>query len=200
MSHDSGRIRALAFHPEGEVILTGGFDNTARFWNAKTGEPIGPPLEHNRPVSAMAFSPDGKTALTASQPNGIDGVFPESTAQLWTTTPEHRLLLTVRHSSTIRGVAFSPDGKRFATASQDWTARIWETATGRLLAPPLRHRSYVLGVAFSPDGRHVLTSESGAARLWRANAARASREGKTSQAEFLLASLGGQAFPGRQLL
>jgi WD40 repeat protein len=49
-------------------------DGAARFWDAATGRPIGPPLVHKGPVVDVAFRPDGKMLLTGSA---------DSTARLW---------------------------------------------------------------------------------------------------------------------
>ncbi len=46
--------------------MTGSWDHTARLWDASTGKPIGPPLEHREWVWGVAFSPDGKTVITGS--------------------------------------------------------------------------------------------------------------------------------------
>ena len=56
----------MAYSPDGKTVLTGSDDNTARVWDAATGQPIGPPLTHQGPVGAVAYSPDGKTVLTGS--------------------------------------------------------------------------------------------------------------------------------------
>jgi WD40 repeat protein len=64
-------------------------------------------------------------------------------------------------------VAFSPDGRLLATASDDKTAGLWNPATGDCLRTLTGHDSRALGVAFSPDGRLLATaSDDQTARLW----------------------------------
>jgi KaiC/GvpD/RAD55 family RecA-like ATPase len=71
--------------------------------------------------------------------------------------------ITLRgHSGFVEGVAFSPDGKRLATASWDQTAKVWDAESGKELLTLRGHSSYVYGVAFSPDGKRLVTSSADA--------------------------------------
>ena len=73
------------------------------------------------------------------------------------------------HTGPVSAFAFSPDGTRVLTGSDDHTARLWDAATGKSVATLTGHTGYVSAVAFSPDGMRVLTgSVDHTARLWDA--------------------------------
>jgi WD40 repeat protein len=115
-------------------------------------------LRHSDRVHFVAFSPDGRTAVTAS---------PDGTARLWDALTGAPRGAPLRHEGGVMQAAFSPDSRHVITASLDRTARIWEVEGGRPVGAPLRHRGPVRSVAFSPDGRTVLTgSNDGAAQVW----------------------------------
>jgi WD40 repeat protein len=67
----------------------------------------------------------------------------------------------------VNDVAFSPDGRRAATAGDDGSASVWDVARGHKTASLVGHRAAINSVAFSPDGRRIATAASdGTARVW----------------------------------
>jgi WD40 repeat protein len=115
-------------------------------------------LQHADLVHFVAFSPDGRTAVTTS----TDG-----TARLWDAVTGLPRGEPLRHRGGVMQAEFSPDSRLVITASLDHSARIWEVESGQPRGAPLLHLGPVRSVAFSPDGRTVLTgSNDGAARIW----------------------------------
>ncbi|WPJ64533.1 hypothetical protein SMAC4_13811 [Sordaria macrospora] len=71
------------------------------------------------------------------------------------------------HSSYVRSVAFSPDGQRLASGSDDYTIKIWDPASGSCLQTLEGHSSYVGSVAFSPDGQWLASgSDDYTIKIW----------------------------------
>ena len=69
-------VEAIAFSPDGQTVLTGSFDKTARLWNADhRRSPSGAPMRHGDAVKTVAFSPGGDVVVTGSG---------DKTARLWT--------------------------------------------------------------------------------------------------------------------
>ncbi|HEX8200849.1 MAG TPA: hypothetical protein VF590_10195 [Isosphaeraceae bacterium] len=76
------------------------------------------------------------------------------------------------HGAAVGGVAFSPDGRRVATASHDRTAKVWDSASFREIRALTTHSDRVHGVAYSPDGRSLATAgEDAAVRVWDVSSA-----------------------------
>ena len=70
----------------------------------------------------------------------------------------------------VYSVAFSPNGERVASGSDDNTVRIWDAATGQLQRELKGHSDHVYSVAFSPNGERVASgSVDNTVRIWDAH-------------------------------
>jgi len=155
-------VLALAISPDGRSILTGHAANVSRLWDTetrrlrwelKTTHAI-PPNPGGSPdnVTAVAFSPDGKTAAIGAQ---------GGTAQLWE-LPDRGSFQAIgkpmEHRGAITDVAFRPDGRAVLTGSRDGTARLWDVATGLPLGQPMAEQCAILNLAFRTDGQGVVVA------------------------------------------
>ena len=117
-----GEIIAVALDPEGRVLMTGCAGGGVRFWDVRSGQPLGQPAQLPADVRAVALSPGGRIGLS-----GCD----DGTARLWDVGTGHAVGQPMVHAAEVRAVAFGTDGRRVLTGSDDGTARLWDAATGR---------------------------------------------------------------------
>ena len=116
------------------------------------------PKGHSRDVLAVAFTPDGKTLVTA----GSDGL-----AKLWDVADGSVRADLAGHQGTVLCLAISPDGKTVATGGEDMTIRLWATSDGASLGQLSGHSGAVAALAFAPDGKTLASGSLDATvRLW----------------------------------
>ncbi|OQX01407.1 MAG: hypothetical protein BWK73_46200 [Thiothrix lacustris] len=76
--------------------------------------------------------------------------------------------LNIGHRGFVTSVAFSRDGNRLASGSEDKTIKLWNKNTGECLTTFNQHNKEVMSVAFSPDGSLLASgSLDKTVKLWR---------------------------------
>src|SRR5260221_786677 len=95
---------------------------------------------------------------------------PSPASQTSTSSSLRTALYTYRgHSAGVMEVAWSPDGTRLASASNDGTAQVWGAANGGHVYTYRRHAGRVNAVAWSPDGTRLASaSNDSTMQVWDA--------------------------------
>jgi len=117
-------------------------------------------LGHDKAVTGVSATPDGRLLATASE---------DHSAIIWDGAQGKVRHVLKGHIDALYRVRLSRDGARVLTTSGDGTARIWDAGSGGAIAILQGHSKPVYDGAFSPDGRRVATAGGdGTARLWEA--------------------------------
>ncbi|MBI5435328.1 MAG: WD40 repeat domain-containing protein [Planctomycetes bacterium] len=167
--HTDG-VHCVRFDAQGERIVSASRDRSVKVWNARTGELLVDFKQHNFPVWAAAFSPDGERVASCSYerpPGTVVG-----SVRVWnsrTGAEERTLEAGVKPLSSIE---FGPDGKSLACGSWGFCVLVWDLAAGgepRAFAMPDEGKYNAIdALAFSPDGASIAAaSKDDTARVWR---------------------------------
>ena len=79
-------------------------------------------LGHSGNVNSVAFSPDGKYALSGSG---------DDTLKLWDIASGREIRTFKGHSGNVNSVAFSPDGNYALSGSTDQKIKLWDISSGK---------------------------------------------------------------------
>ncbi|EDX74482.1 protein kinase domain [Coleofasciculus chthonoplastes PCC 7420] len=154
----SSSIHAIAFHPDGQILASGGADRSVKLWHLESGIPSCTFSGHSSLIDTIAFSPDGQFLVSGSW---------DHTIKLWELTTQTLKHTLKQHSGWIKSVAFSSDGQLLASGSADKTINIWNLNLQDIQKTLDGHSSMIHTIVISPDGQ-ILASGSAdrTIKLW----------------------------------
>jgi RNA polymerase sigma factor (sigma-70 family) len=170
LAHSTGY--GLSFSPDGQTLITAGWDKKLRFWDPTSGELkrqflVAPPTQsvpgvpepNDTRLWGAAFSPDG-TRIAAADLNEL----------LWMWDAVSLQVKFVVHTGDIfryNCMAFSADGQWLATGGATGKVKVWDATTGHLVWDRGAHAGDLYTVSFSRDSRRLLSGgRDGLGYLW----------------------------------
>ena len=160
---------SVAISADGKTGLSAGIDhelvpkapatyqNKLKLWDLATQQQIRTLEGHSSEVSAVAISPNGKTALSGGR----------GELKLWDLATGHELHPLEGDPGGVRSVAISPDGTTALSGAEEGKLKLWNLATGLEVHTFEGHSGKVTSVAISPNGETALSAtEEGKLKLW----------------------------------
>ena len=160
----------MAFHPDGKLMaldigVEGGDPSRRSFVdlrNTSTWEQSGilPTKSRLYPETSLSFSPDGSM---------LAGTFC-TFLNVWNLTNRVEVASHKVGTKHFKGLAFTPDGQRLLTVSNDETVRVWETSDWSVSGEFAWKIGKLGAVAIPPDGcRFAAGGSTGKVVIWDAD-------------------------------
>jgi len=137
-------VKSVSFAPSGHLVATASRDHDVRIWDVETGEPVGPPLQHNSEVRDARFSPDGRWIVTAA-----------GRASLFDARDGSLVMRLQGHEGPVTSASFAGDSKTIVTGGADGTVRTYEC----ILCGGLDDLLPVAGTRLARTGRTLTDAE-----------------------------------------
>jgi hypothetical protein len=128
-----------------------------KIFSAADGKMICKMKKHTDWVTALCFTPDGKSLISGDRAGGLS---------VWD-CQGHELQAVSAHTAGITGIACR--GSYVATSSEDGTVKFWDIVEGKELKSWHAHEGGVRSVAFTADGHIVTSGRDRLVRLWDMN-------------------------------
>jgi WD40 repeat protein/serine/threonine protein kinase len=158
----SGAVYHVALHAASDLLAVCfvGESDVVYFFDIKSGQQIATSKGNGLARLCMTFRPDG-LALASGDVSG--------NVITWNPRTQTEVGSFLAHNAALRSIAYSSDGQRLLTASNDQTFRQFEATTGKLLETRYLG-SLATAVRYSPDRQTIATAGvDRAVRIWSAN-------------------------------
>ncbi|WP_165422880.1 WD40 repeat domain-containing serine/threonine protein kinase [Ktedonosporobacter rubrisoli] len=142
----SGAVYTLCWSPNGQYLVSGSADTTARVWRAEKGETLYTYQGHAgllNAVLSVSWATNGQWIASGGD---------DMTAQVWEAATGNRLTLYRGHQARVLSVACAPHSSTVASGSADQSVQLWDASSGDQAGTYQGHSDIVYAVAWSPDG------------------------------------------------
>ncbi len=148
LSGHTDQVAAVAVSPDGTRILSGGWDDTGRIWDAASGALLHTFALHEDWITSVAFSPDGSRIALGSWDQSLS---------VWNAVGGDPVLHAPSPRGFVLDVVFAPSGEALWTSlGRRYGTQLRDIATGTELAKlSTTNRDGTWCVALSPDGSQV---------------------------------------------
>ncbi len=146
---NTSRIRSIATN--GDFVVLGLADGTAKIWDMTTGQQLMPYADHDSPVSMIAISGD---IIVSGSDDGM--------VKIWKTNGE---TLHTFKEKNIKSLVISRD--KVVTGTINGTIKVRSLTTGQLLR--ILSRSFFDEIKISDDNKMIGISDQGNAEIWDIN-------------------------------
>jgi WD40 repeat protein len=152
-----GKVTALAFSADAELLATADAEGALRIWEWGTGKVRLQWQDDRGDAEQLAFTADGRT---------LAGLGADNVLRLWDTTTG-KAVASKRLSDGTECHAVAADGKCVVWCDDKHRLHFWDVRTGREVAGRDKHDGPVHSLAFAPDGRTVVSgSRDRTVQLW----------------------------------
>jgi len=155
--HDARVLSAVAFSPDGNVLVTATMQGAVGIWDAASGQLLD---------GITSLSESGVRSLAVGAEYVAAGCG-DGSVHLWSLERRFSHRENRAHRGAVRSVAFNPKGDQVASAGADGLVKVWDIETGQLLCTQQGDGSDAVTVAFSPNGQKMVSgSANGSVNYW----------------------------------
>lgn len=108
---------SVKFSPQGNLLVSGSFDETVKVWDVRTGECVSTLPAHSDPVTGVDFNTDG-TCIVSSSHDGLMRIWDVATGECLKT-------IYAEGNPPVTFVKYSPNGKYVLSGMLDGKLRLW---------------------------------------------------------------------------
>lgn len=158
----TGAVRALAFSPDGTLLVSGGADSSIRLWDVETTQRVAILRTDDRVFRCLSFSSDG-TSMLSTAANRL--------VRIWSMPEGREAVLLDQFDSDVVCAIFAPDMPAVYCGYANGRIELLDLNDGSVLSAVKEHTYSVNALALTPDGQTLISaSDDSQVKLWSLDA------------------------------